>query len=167
MSIDPAVRAQSLLDTPSDEWGRDGDRLTWVLDARHALRGLLIARDAEEGRADLLADTLRLRTAALNRVVAQYADLRAQVGALADNWEHGGGPGLDDDLYARHLRDLLADPGEKGPRVECGTFGKLPLSPDAPNRRVHNHPPYEPICNERRVGGQLRGACLNDDGGDR
>jgi len=30
--------------------------------------------------------------------------------------------------------------------------------------RVHNHPPYEPPCNERSVGGQLRGACLQDDG---
>lgn len=33
--------------------------------------------------------------------------------------------------------------------------------------RVHNHPPYRPVCNERRVDGQLRGACLNDDGTDR
>jgi hypothetical protein len=34
--------------------------------------------------------------------------------------------------------------------------------------RVHNHPPYEPMCNERRLpGGQLRGACLNDDASDR
>jgi hypothetical protein len=32
--------------------------------------------------------------------------------------------------------------------------------------RVHNHPPYEPTCNERRVDGHLRGACLNDDGSD-
>lgn len=30
--------------------------------------------------------------------------------------------------------------------------------------RVHNHPPYRPVCNERDVNGQLRGACLNDDG---
>ena len=30
--------------------------------------------------------------------------------------------------------------------------------------RVHNHPPYRPVCNERDVDGQLRGACLNDDG---
>ena len=30
--------------------------------------------------------------------------------------------------------------------------------------RVHNHPPYEPPCNERSVAGQLRGACLHDDG---
>lgn len=35
-------------------------------------------------------------------------------------------------------------------------------------RRVHNHPPYRPVCNERRLpDGQLRGACLTDDGGDR
>lgn len=33
--------------------------------------------------------------------------------------------------------------------------------------RVHNHPPYRPECNERRVDGHLRGACLNDDGSDR
>lgn len=32
--------------------------------------------------------------------------------------------------------------------------------------RVHNHPPYRPVCNERLVGDQLRGACLNDDGSD-
>lgn len=29
---------------------------------------------------------------------------------------------------------------------------------------VHNHPPYRPVCRERVVGGQFRGACLNDDG---
>lgn len=29
---------------------------------------------------------------------------------------------------------------------------------------VHDHPPYRPACNERTVDGQLRGACLNDDG---
>ena len=29
---------------------------------------------------------------------------------------------------------------------------------------VHNHPPYRPMCNERTVDGQLRGACLSDDG---
>jgi hypothetical protein len=34
--------------------------------------------------------------------------------------------------------------------------------------RVHNHAPYRPTCNERRLDdGQLRGACLNDDGSDR
>lgn len=32
---------------------------------------------------------------------------------------------------------------------------------------VHNHPPYRPVCNERVIDGQLRGACLNDDGTDR
>lgn len=38
----------------------------------------------------------------------------------------------------------------------------------AAGRRVHNHPPYRPACNERRLDdGQLRGACLNDDGSDR
>lgn len=34
-------------------------------------------------------------------------------------------------------------------------------------RRVHNHRPFDPSCNERNVGGQLRGACLNDDGSSR
>ena len=29
---------------------------------------------------------------------------------------------------------------------------------------VHNHPPYRPWCDERTVNGQLRGACLSDDG---
>jgi hypothetical protein len=29
---------------------------------------------------------------------------------------------------------------------------------------VHDHPPYRPMCSERMVNGQLRGACLNDDG---
>lgn len=34
--------------------------------------------------------------------------------------------------------------------------------------RVHNHQPHRPVCAERRLtGGQLRGACLNDDGSDR
>lgn len=28
--------------------------------------------------------------------------------------------------------------------------------------QVHNHPPYEPPCNERVVDGNLRGACLAD-----
>lgn len=36
-----------------------------------------------------------------------------------------------------------------------------------PATRVHNHAPYRPNCNERDVDGQLRGACLNDDGSDR
>ena len=36
-----------------------------------------------------------------------------------------------------------------------------------PAARVHNHAPYRPACNERNVDGQLRGACLNDDGSDR
>lgn len=27
---------------------------------------------------------------------------------------------------------------------------------------VHNHPPYRPVCNERVVDGQLRGACMTD-----
>lgn len=38
-----------------------------------------------------------------------------------------------------------------------------------PVARVHNHPPYRSVCNERLVGGPsaLRGACLNDDGTDR
>lgn len=36
--------------------------------------------------------------------------------------------------------------------------------PQSASQRVHNHEPYRPSCNERRVGGQLRGACLNDDG---
>jgi len=39
------------------------------------------------------------------------------------------------------LRAALTDP-ERGP--------------------VHNHPPYDPPCNERLVDGQLRGACLTD-----
>lgn len=30
---------------------------------------------------------------------------------------------------------------------------------------VHDHAPYRPVCNERRLAdGRLRGACLNDDG---
>lgn len=29
---------------------------------------------------------------------------------------------------------------------------------------VHNHAPWRPICNERDVDSQLRGACLDDDG---
>lgn len=41
--------------------------------------------------------------------------------------------------------------------------GEVPWS----RQRVHIHPPYEPTCNERRVDGQLRGACLNDDGSPR
>lgn len=33
--------------------------------------------------------------------------------------------------------------------------------------RVHNHAPWRPMCAERRLSdGQLRGACLNDDGTD-
>lgn len=32
---------------------------------------------------------------------------------------------------------------------------------------VHNHRPWQPMCNERVVEGQLRGACLNDDGSPR
>lgn len=47
------------------------------------------------------------------------------------------------------------------------TFGR-PLKPRTTpaDTRVHNHPPYRPACNERTVNGQLRGACLNDNGTD-
>lgn len=41
------------------------------------------------------------------------------------------------------------------------------LATGSPTHRVHNHPPYRPACTERQVNGQLRGACLNDDGSDR
>lgn len=34
----------------------------------------------------------------------------------------------------------------------------------APTSHVHDHLPYRPVCNERDVDGQLRGACLNDNG---
>ena len=37
----------------------------------------------------------------------------------------------------------------------------------APATRVHNHPPYRPVCPERFADGHARGACLNDDGSDR
>lgn len=38
---------------------------------------------------------------------------------------------------------------------------------DDPVVRAHNHPPYDPPCNERIVRGKIvRGACLTDDGRD-
>lgn len=52
----------------------------------------------------------------------------------------------------------------------CGSCRScVPEPPAFPYKpvRVHNHPPYRPVCNERVVDGQLRGACLNDDGSDR
>lgn len=33
--------------------------------------------------------------------------------------------------------------------------------------RVHNHPPWRPMCGERFANGVGRGDCLNDDGTDR
>lgn len=41
---------------------------------------------------------------------------------------------------------------------------RLPALDAAVQRGVHDHAPYRPMCNERIVDGQLRGACLNDDG---
>jgi hypothetical protein len=60
--------------------------------------------------------------------------------------------------------DLTLDP----PRlVPASVFRAPTVESDGPVSRVHNHPPYDPNCNERRVGERLRGACLNDDGTDR
>lgn len=42
---------------------------------------------------------------------------------------------------------------------------RLPALDEAVRREgVHDHPAYRPSCNERVIDGQLRGACLNDDG---
>ena len=45
-------------------------------------------------------------------------------------------------------------------------LGLTRLTPPA-STAVHNHRPWRPMCPERLVGDQLRGACLNDDGSDR
>lgn len=53
---------------------------------------------------------------------------------------------------------------------DCGSFCPACDIEDALEEsrlidRVHNHPPYRPVCHERRLSnGLLRGACLNDDG---
>ena len=53
----------------------------------------------------------------------------------------------------------------ENPYEECSCLPcKLADGPRANVTRVHDHPPYRPVCNERLVDGQLRGACLNDDG---
>ena len=49
------------------------------------------------------------------------------------------------------------------PECSCSDPTTAPVA----GQRVHNHPPYRPPCAEREVDGQLRGACLNDDGTDR
>lgn len=53
-------------------------------------------------------------------------------------------------------------------RQEPSTAGLIRALKDdtAPVKRAHNHPPYEPICNERMVNGIIRGACLRNDGSD-
>src|SRR5690349_2016208 len=75
-----------------------------------------------------------------------------------------------------------ADPGEVAespaacgptsihdPHCFLASTGRTHVSAATPAARpaadlFHNHPPYRPMCNEREVDGQLRGACLNDDG---
>jgi hypothetical protein len=76
--------------------------------------------------------------------------------AAADAWEQGALWALEDqgatvDVW---LREAVA--GHNPHRLAA-------VSP-TPSSNVHNHPPHRPNCNERRVNGQLRGACLNDDG---
>lgn len=69
-------------------------------------------------------------------------------------------------FYREHpLRDLVGHGPEPDPRLLVADW--LDSRAAQPVKRVHNHPPYEPICNERVFGGYLRGACLNDDGSDR
>ena len=81
----------------------------------------------------------------------------------------------------RTLADLLIEQGDEHVdgcegQADCAAcvHHDLVAALDAPvsasqdhDGAVHNHPPYEPTCNERRVDGQLRGACLNDDGSPR
>lgn len=48
--------------------------------------------------------------------------------------------------------------GHRNPQAGVATVHEV-------TTRVHNHAPWAPMCNERRLpSGQLRGACLHDDG---
>lgn len=67
---------------------------------------------------------------------------------------HVSATGIDEDALCALLR------------VVATTIEERNNPPAEPH--VHNHPPHRPMCNERRLpDGQLRGACLNDDGSDR
>jgi hypothetical protein len=64
--------------------------------------------------------------------------------------------------------------GTEGQGEGCETCRGEVWCPNCEDRReaalpplVHNHFPYRPPCAERVVDGQLRGACLNDDGSPR
>ena len=85
--------------------------------------------------------------------VARVVAVLAEWGAVASD-----GDFVDDEDFAEAIRDSGA--------WRLARDLRAALSP--PMTRVHNHPPYRPVCNERRLpDGQLRGACLDDDGGDR
>lgn len=88
-----------------------------------------------------------------------------RVGALVDVWTYGYFPGAPSQRYADALRAALSAPVSAS-QDHDGAEGQGEW-PHRPEWHVHNHPPYEPTCNERRVDGQLRGACLNDDGSPR
>ena len=107
------------------------------------------------------------------------------VEALAGQAEHRHGQMVD---LVDQLRDQLtiavarAESAERklasveSYRDTCAILGKEPstaglivaLRDDSePVRRAHNHPPYDPVCNERVLPGKIgRGACLHDDGRD-
>lgn len=90
--------------------------------------------------------------AAVARAEAAEAKLAAVEALVADPF--------DEDGYCR-----WCDNGrwKAGHAWECAWADAT----DEALKRAHNHPPHEPPCNERQVGGHLRGACLNDDGSDR
>lgn len=69
---------------------------------------------------------------------------------------------------------VSAQHGTEGQGEGCETCRGEVWCPICEDRReaalpplVHNHLPYRPPCAEREVDGQLRGACLNDDGSTR
>lgn len=91
--------------------------------------------------------------------VERIIDARlAPIRALADEWDNdlGRPRSMHRFAAAQRLRAAL-NADLTAPRGSGGDEGQ----------RVHNYPSHRTPCSERLVDGQLRGACLNDDGSPR
>lgn len=99
-----------------------------------------------------------MRGSVLTEVIAEAltrAEEAGMTGRTVAEWVSIEVIGSDRVPLAHHF------PAEGG--GPCSTCGRDYLAvPQV--RRVHDHGPWRPMCNERDVLGQLRGACLNDDG---
>lgn len=128
---------------------------------------------AAEGLRAVLADLVRLKDGPRNdayRAEKEAAWDRARAALEATEGEReAGAAGLTDEQKDDFRRQLRQNLGYRAFVIEDTMVSHVERilaarSGGALTPRVHDHPPYRPPCNERDVDGQLRGACLNDNG---